>query len=65
MGGGAAAALVAPADADAAATVMLRLERDSGFLKGASERGAQRAKDFSWDHSAEALWQSIEKTLAS
>ena len=63
--GGAAAALVAPTDVDAAATAMLQLERDAGFLKESSERGAQRAKDFSWDHSAKALWQSIEKTLAS
>lgn len=61
--GGAAAALVDPADADAIARAMLRLDADEAMRSEAVEKGLKRAQDFSWDESAERLWAAICKML--
>lgn len=58
--GGAEIALVDPDDARAAGNWMLRLETDSDLRNGAIERGLQRVQAFSWDHSANLLWESIQ-----
>ena len=61
--GGAEAGLVAPDDAHAAARLMLQIESDTSIRQAAINRGLERAQDFSWDHSAELLWKSIQKLL--
>ena len=62
--GGAEIALVEPDDAETASKWMLQIEADSDLRNGAVERGLQRAKDFSWDQSAEMLWNSIKTVLS-
>ena len=61
--GGAEAALVAPDDAQDAAHWMERIERDASYRQDCVRRGLDRAQDFTWDLSADLLWQSILKTL--
>ena len=60
---GAAATLVDPGDAAQIADAMMKLERDPVLRADAIERGLIRAQDFSWDHSADALWKSIMHIL--
>ena len=61
--GGAEAALVAPDDAQDAAEWMARIDRDESFRQDCVRRGLDRAQDFTWDLSADLLWQSILKIL--
>ena len=61
--GGAAAALVEPDDHETIAAVMKKLESDSAFRNDAIERGLHRAKDYSWDDSADRMWECIEQVL--
>ena len=60
---GAAATLVDPGDAAQIADAMMKLERDPVLRADAIERGLIRAQDFSWEHSADALWKSIMHIL--
>ena len=60
--GGAAAALIDPTAPDAAvhvAEAMFSLERDPARRAAAVEAGLRRAADFSWDRSAELLWDAV------
>jgi glycosyltransferase involved in cell wall biosynthesis len=61
--GGAGAALVAPNDAAAAASAMLRLDQDPEWRANRVKAGLSRAARFSWDDSAQLFWRSIEKIL--
>jgi glycosyltransferase involved in cell wall biosynthesis len=61
--GGAAAALVEPDDHETIAAVMKKLESDSAFRNDAIERGLHRSKDYSWDDSADRMWECIEQVL--
>jgi glycosyltransferase involved in cell wall biosynthesis len=63
--GGAAAALVDPANAQEIAEAMKQLESDEAMRNRAIEAGLVRAKEFSWDASAQRLMASIEKVIAA
>lgn len=63
--GGAAAALVEPDDAKGIASWMLKLDADDDFRRESIRRGLKRAQDFSWEHSAERMWQSVSQVLES
>ena len=60
--GGAAAALVDPGDPGAIAHAMRQLDSDATLRAEAIKKGLVRARDFSWDESAEQLWSAICKT---
>lgn len=60
---GGAALLVDPMDADAIAEGLSRLATDSSLREDLIGKGFERARDFSWDRSAELLWESLLKTL--
>ena len=63
--GGAAAALVDPANSAEIAEAMQRLEADEVLRNRAVEAGLARASDFSWDTSANQLMASIQTVLES
>jgi glycosyltransferase involved in cell wall biosynthesis len=63
--GGAAAALVDPANAAEIAEAMHRLEADDALRNLSVEAGLARASDFSWDTSANQLMASVQTVLAS
>ena len=63
--GGAAAALVDPANAAEIAEAMQRLEADEELRNRAVEAGLARARDFSWETSTNQLMASIQTVLAS
>lgn len=58
--GGAAAALVDPANANEIAEAMKQLESDGALRNRCVKAGLKRAKEFSWDASARRLMGSIE-----
>jgi len=55
------AILVNPESSDEIANAMLRLEADKNFYEKQRALGPQRAKLFSWRHTAEQLFQLYEK----
>ncbi|MGZ4036896.1 MAG: glycosyltransferase family 4 protein [Bacteroidia bacterium] len=61
---GAAALTVDPYNVSEIAQSMIKLYRDPALRQQLIAEGALRKNKFSWDRSAELLWQSIEKTLA-
>lgn len=61
--GGAAAALVAPDDAESAAAALLRLDADPAWREDRIAAGLERARAFSWDASAANLFTSIATVL--
>ena len=61
--GGAAAALVEPDDAKGIASWMRKLDVDDDFRSQSIRRGLKRAQDFSWERSAERMWQSVSHVL--
>ena len=63
--GGAAAALVDPNDFEGAAQALLDLENDAVWFKEKSNAGIRRARDFSWDKSAEKFSSIISELLSS
>ena len=63
--GGAAAALVDPANAQEITEAMKLVEGDEATRNRAIEAGLMRAKEFSWDASAQRLMSSIEKVIAA
>jgi len=56
--------LVDPFSVDSIKEGMLQLNSDDALRNSLIQKGKERLKDFSWDKTAEALWDSIEK-LAS
>jgi glycosyltransferase involved in cell wall biosynthesis len=52
-----------PDDVDKIAENMARIADDKNLRNEYSEKGLQRVEQFSWDHTAEKFWQSIEKVL--
>jgi glycosyltransferase involved in cell wall biosynthesis len=60
---GDAALLVNPESTDSIAEAMAQLENDSVLHNSLVEKGRERKKKFSWNKSAELLWQSIEKII--
>jgi glycosyltransferase involved in cell wall biosynthesis len=63
--GGAAAALVNPANANEIAEAMTLLETDGSLRNRAIQAGLARASEFSWDDSAQRLMASIEKVIGA
>ncbi|MBR1765628.1 MAG: glycosyltransferase family 4 protein [Bacteroidales bacterium] len=60
--GGDAALYVDPADPDSIAEAILRLD-DAAFRAQMIEKGRRQRRLFSWDRSADLLWNSLMKTL--
>lgn len=58
---GDAALLTDPYDTGQIANAMFRLATDDALRKELSVKGLERSKVFSWDNTADLLWQSIEK----
>jgi len=60
---GDAALLVDPFNVDSITEGMIRLYQDEPLRKTLVEKGLVRSRDFSWDHTAVSLWDSMMKTL--
>lgn len=60
--GGSAALYADPTDADAIAKQMLQLYKDESLRNKLIEEGKVQAAKFSWDKTAELMWEVIEKT---
>jgi len=58
---GNAALLVDPFSVESISNAMTQIESDEKLRKSLIERGTERAKEFSWQKSADRLWESIEK----
>lgn len=60
---GDAALLVNPMSVDSIVSAMQRIARDNELRQELIRKGKERARLFSWNLSAERLWNSIEKAL--
>jgi glycosyltransferase involved in cell wall biosynthesis len=60
-----AALLIDPFSVDSIAQGMLQLYADETLRQRLVEKGRIRRQDFSWNKTAAALWESIEKTVHS
>lgn len=60
---GDAALLVDPFSVDSISNAMIYLYKDNDMRNILIEKGRKRKLAFSWDKTAEALWNSIEKTV--
>ncbi|MBR9833165.1 glycosyltransferase family 4 protein [bacterium] len=58
-----AALLADPFSSESIAKQMINLSNSNSLRRELIEKGYNRAKDFSWDKTAQLLWESIEKTL--
>lgn len=61
---GDAALLANPYDPTSVAAAMQQLNNDENLRQSLIGRGLERARLFSWDHSADLLWNSISKTMS-
>jgi glycosyltransferase involved in cell wall biosynthesis len=59
-----AALFVDPFSVESVADAMIRITKDKDLLKSLVEAGRIRRINFSWDRTAELLWQSVEKTVS-
>lgn len=62
---GDAASIVNPYEVEEIADAMLKMSKEPELVKQLIEKGKERATLFSWDLTAERVWQSIEKVLYS
>jgi glycosyltransferase involved in cell wall biosynthesis len=60
---GHAALLVDPFSVDSISSALLSVYKDEAIRNTLIEKGRKRKHDFSWDKTAVALWNSIEKTV--
>lgn len=60
---GDAALLIDPFSVDSISGAMLTIVNDNELRKSLIQKGHERAKDFSWQKSADKLWTSIEKLI--
>lgn len=60
-----AALLVDPFSIESISNAMLYIYKDEDMRNQLIEKGRKRKLDFSWDKTANALWQSIEKAMKS
>ena len=58
-----AALLVDPFSIDSIANAMIYIYKDQDMRNTLIEKGRKRKLDFNWNKTADALWQSIEKTI--
>jgi ribonuclease HI len=63
--GGDAACYVNPLSVEDISSAIKRLYTDNDYRKELINKGFLRNKDFSWDKSAEALWQAILKVKSN
>jgi glycosyltransferase involved in cell wall biosynthesis len=61
---GGAAHLVDPFSIESITNGLLVIYRDEALRKKLIAQGLQRSREFSWDNTATALWESMMKTLA-
>jgi glycosyltransferase involved in cell wall biosynthesis len=61
---GDAALYVNPFSVDSIKEAMLAIDRDSALRNNLIEKGNMRKQKFSWDITANKVWESIEKTLS-
>ncbi|CAN5444234.1 glycosyltransferase family 1 protein [soil metagenome] len=59
------ALLVDPFSVDSISNAMMSIYKDADIRSSLTEKGRKRKLDFSWDKTADALWNSIEKTMNS
>ena len=59
---GDAAMMIDPFDVSSIASAMLKISNDGAFARALSEKGLKQASLFSWEITAEKLWQSILKS---
>ncbi len=62
---GDAALLVDPFSVDSICGQMQKMASDSELRKSLIEKGRERRKEFTWQKSADRLWDSIEKTISN
>lgn len=62
---GNAALLIDPFSEKSIADAMIYIYKDEDMRTDLIKKGRERRKEFSWDRSANLLWESIEKTLNS
>ncbi|MFZ4462616.1 MAG: glycosyltransferase family 4 protein [Bacteroidales bacterium] len=60
---GDAAMLIDPFDEASIADALLKIADDGNLRKELIDRGFERSKYFSWDHTAKQLWESMMKTI--
>lgn len=60
---GNAALLIDPFSVDSISNAMIYIYKDDEMRNALIEKGRKRKLDFSWDKTADALWNSIEKTM--
>ena len=60
---GEAALLVSPTDVDGLADALSRTASDNDLCRQLVEKGREQRKLFSWDATAEKLWESMMKTM--
>ncbi len=63
--GGSAALYCDPFSTDDIATQLYNLVSNEALRSSLRKKGLERAKLFSWDHTADALWSSFEKMMAT
>jgi glycosyltransferase involved in cell wall biosynthesis len=61
--GGDAVLYCDPFDVDDIYQQLLKLLNDHDLQKTLSKKGIERAKEFSWEHTAKSLWDSFEKMM--
>ncbi len=61
---GDAALYVEPESPGSIRDAMIRIVREDGLREQLVEKGRQRRKRYSWDNTADQLWQTIEKVLS-
>jgi len=59
-----AALLIDPFSVESITNAMLKISKETELRKDLIEKGKLRSAYFSWDKSADLLWNSIEKTVA-
>jgi glycosyltransferase involved in cell wall biosynthesis len=57
--------LVDPFSIDDISNTMVRMANESCLRNNLSEKSIVQAKKFSWDKTADLLWNSIQKTIDS
>ncbi len=62
---GDAALLVDPFSEQSIADAMIYIYKDEDMRSDLVKKGIERRKEFSWDRTANLLWESIEKTMKS
>jgi glycosyltransferase involved in cell wall biosynthesis len=62
---GEAAVYCDPFDVDDIAGAMERVHGDPGLRDRLGAAGQERAARYTWDHTAEGLWASVERVLSA